>query len=123
VLLNGYLDLGKGWGVTPYVRAGVGLAHNRLHGYWPQVTCITAVCSAIFTWERVMNPPGSKNSLAWALMAGAAVDLRSGFKLDLGDHLVRVGDSKTELDAAGFGFKLKPLDAHEACVGVRYMID
>jgi hypothetical protein len=24
---------------------------------------------------------------------------------------------------AGFGFKLKPLDAHEARIGVRYMID
>jgi opacity protein-like surface antigen len=56
-------------------------------------------------------------------MAGAAVDLGSGFKLDLGYRFVRIGDAKTELDTAGFGFKLKPLDAHEARIGVRYMID
>ena len=123
VLLNGYVDLGKWFGITPYVGAGVGLAHNRLHDYWSQVTCLTVVCSAVFSQDRVRHQPGSKNSLAWALMAGAAVDLGMGFKLDLGYRFVRIGDAKTELDTAGFGFKLKPLDAHEARIGVRYMID
>jgi opacity protein-like surface antigen len=122
-LLNGYVDLGKWSGVTPYVGAGVGLAHNRLHSYWSQVTCITAVCSAVYTSDRTMHPPGSKNSLAWALMAGAAIDIGSGFKLDLGYRYLRIGDTKTELDTGGFGFKVKPLDAHEARIGVRYMID
>jgi opacity protein-like surface antigen len=122
-LLNGYVDLGKWFGVTPYVGAGVGLAHNRLHDYWSQVTCLTAVCSAAFSQDRVMNQPGSKNNLAWALMAGAAVDIGSGFKLDLGYRYLHIGDARTQLDAGGFGFKLKPLDAHEARIGVRYMID
>lgn len=123
VLLNGYIDLGSWSGVTPYVGAGIGWAHNRLHSYWSQVTCLTPVCSAAFSQARVMNPPGTKNNLAWALMAGAAVDVGSGFKLDLGYRYVRIGEAKTELDAAGFGFKLKPVDAHEARIGVRYMID
>jgi opacity protein-like surface antigen len=56
-------------------------------------------------------------------MAGAAVDIGMGLKLDLGYRYLRVGESKTELDSAGFGFKTKPLDAHEARIGVRYMID
>jgi opacity protein-like surface antigen len=123
LFLNGYIDLGKWWGVTPYVGAGIGVAHNRLHDYWSQVTCLTAVCSAVFTSARAMHPPGIENSLAWALMAGAAVDLGSGFKLDLGYRFVRMGDVQTDLDSGGFGFKLKPLDAHEARIGVRYMID
>jgi hypothetical protein len=34
-----------------------------------------------------------------------------------------MGSFKTSALAGGFGFKTKPLDAHEARIGVRYMID
>jgi opacity protein-like surface antigen len=122
-LLNGYFDLGNWYGVTPYVGAGVGAAHNRFHSYWSQVTCLTPVCTAAFSTARVANPSGTKTNLAWALTAGAAVDIAQNLKLDLGYRFVRIGDGKTELDIAGFGFKVKPLDAHEARIGVRYMID
>jgi opacity protein-like surface antigen len=123
VLLNGYLDLGNWSGVTPYVGAGIGFAHNNLNSYWSQITCLTVTCSSAFSQARVPHETGSKNNLAWALMAGAAVDIGMGLKLDLGYRYLRVGESKTELDSAGFGFKTKPLDAHEARIGVRYMID
>jgi opacity protein-like surface antigen len=84
---------------------------------------LTPVCSAAFSQARVAHESGSKNNLAWALMAGAAVDIGAGLKLDLGYRYVRIGESRTELDSDGFGFKIKPLDAHEARIGVRYMID
>ena len=119
LLLNGYADLGNWSGITPYVGAGIGLAHNRLHSYWSQVTCKTALCANAFSQARVSNPPGSKNDLAWALMAGVG----AGLKLDLGYRYVRIGDAQTELDNAGFGFRMQPLDSHEARIGVRYMID
>ena len=122
-LLNGYLDLGNWYGITPYVGAGIGVAHNRFHSYWSQVTCLTPVCTAAFSQARVMHEQGNKNNLAWALMAGAAIDLGSGFKVDLGYRYTRIGDAQTELDIAGFGFKVKPLDSHEVRAGVRYMID
>jgi opacity protein-like surface antigen len=84
---------------------------------------LTPVCFASFSTARVPHEAGAKTNFAWALMAGAAVDIAPNFKLDVGYRFVRIGDGKTELDAAGFGFKVKPLDAHEARVGVRYMID
>ena len=35
-LVNGYVDLGTWWGITPYVGAGVGLASNTLSGMTDQ---------------------------------------------------------------------------------------
>jgi opacity protein-like surface antigen len=64
VLLNGYIDLGNWSGVTPYVGAGIGYAHNNLSSYSSQITCLTPVCSAAFSQARVAHESGSKNNLA-----------------------------------------------------------
>jgi len=123
VLLNGYFDLGNWSGITPYVGAGIGFANNDLSSYSSKVSCLTVTCSSAFSQAAVAHEGGTKTNLAWALMAGAAVDIGKGLKLDLGYRYLRVGENKTDLDNAGFGFKLQPLDAHEARIGVRYMID
>lgn len=122
-LVNAYVDLGRWHGITPYIGAGVGVAHNMLHSYTSRVTCITDLCRANFTGESVPHPAGAKNSLAYAVMAGAAVDVGSGFKVDVGYRYLSMGESQTKLDTDGFGIKLKPLDMHEVRVGLRYMID
>jgi opacity protein-like surface antigen len=57
------------------------------------------------------------------LMAGAAIDITSGLKLDLGYRYVNLGEARTRLDQFGVGTKLKAIDSHEVRVGVRYMID
>lgn len=122
-LVNAYIDLGRWSGITPYIGAGVGVAHNLLHGYSSRVTCFTDLCRASFSGQSVPHPGGAKNSLAYAVMAGAAFDIGLGFKIDAGYRYLSMGASQTKLDADGFGIKLKPLDAHEVRVGLRYMID
>lgn len=122
-LVNGYIDLGSWWGLTPYVGGGIGVAHNNLHEYSSQVTCITDLCRTNYSQDRVPMPGGKKTNFAWALMAGTAIDLGMGFKLDVGYRYIQLGENQTKLDSGGYGFKSKPLDAHEARVGIRYMID
>ncbi len=122
-LVNAYVDLGTWSGITPYVGAGVGVAHNLLHSYSSRVTCFTDFCRKSFSGQSVPHPAGEKNSLAYAFMAGAAFDVGLGFKIDAGYRYLRMGESQTKLDTDGFGIKLKPLDAHEVRVGLRYMID
>jgi len=122
-LVNAYIDLGRWSGITPYIGAGVGVAHNLLHSYSSRVTCFTDLCRANFSGANVPHPSGEKNSLAYAFMAGAAFDVGLGFKIDAGYRYLNIGESQTKLDAAGFGIKLKPLEAHEVRVGLRYMID
>jgi opacity protein-like surface antigen len=134
VLLNGYLDVGKWWGVAPYVGAGVGFAQNRFRDYYSETTCVTSTCGddptrpgfvpyTLGPQGKVYRPKSSDYNLAWALMAGVAVDVGYGFKLDLGYRYVNLGEAKTKLDAYGFGTKLKPIEAQEVRLGVRYMID
>jgi opacity protein-like surface antigen len=129
-LLNGYLDLGHWWGVTPYVGAGVGFARNKLHDYTTEVTCLVPSCGLGpgFNFPTggqgaVPQRSGWTTDLAWALMAGVAVNVGHGFKLDLGYRYVNLGPAKNQLDAFGIGTKLKSIEAHEARVGFRYMID
>lgn len=129
-LLNGYLDLGRWGGVTPYVGAGVGFARNKFHDYTAEITCVLPTCGgglgAFFPLGpqgKVPHGSGWTTDLAWALMAGVAVDTGAGFKLDLGYRYVNLGPAKNQLDAFGIGTKLKSIEAHEARVGFRYMID
>ena len=96
VLLNGYFDLGNWSGITPYVGAGIGFANNDLSSYSSKVSCLTVTCSSAFSQAAVAHERGTKTNLAWALMAGAAVDIGDGLKLDLGYRYLRVGENKTE---------------------------
>jgi opacity protein-like surface antigen len=130
-LANGYIDLGNWSGITPYIGAGVGAAQTRLRDYNGQVTCLTTTCGdtsgATYAIgpQPTLSPLPSKTTytLAWALMAGAAVDIASGVKLDLGYRYVNLGEARTRFDQFGVGTKLKAIDSHEVRLGVRYMID
>ena len=134
VLLNGYLDLGNWGGITPYVGGGVGFASNSFDNYYSETTCFNVVCGdnpdrvgfvpyQIGAQGKVYRPNSTNIDFAWALMAGAAVDVGSGFKVDLGYRYVNMGEARTKFDIYGFGTKLKEVEAHEFRVGLRYMID
>jgi opacity protein-like surface antigen len=115
-MLNGYVDLGTWSGITPYLGAGLGLASNRLNN----VTRLTYVGGALV--DRTIVETHTTNNLAWALMAGAAIDVGSGFKVDIGYRYIHLGDVQTRWDAAA-GIRTNALRAHEVRVGARYMID
>jgi len=115
-MLNGYVDLGTWSGITPYLGAGLGLASNRLN----DVTRLTYVGGALV--DRSVLATRTSNNLAWALMAGAAVNVGSGFAVDLGYRYIHLGDVRTGWDAAA-GIRTNDLRAHEVRVGARYMID
>jgi opacity protein-like surface antigen len=116
-LLNGYIDLGTWSGITPYVGAGVGAASNRF-------TNVTREISLDNTFVgRIDLPRYTSANFAWALMAGVAADLGSGFKIDLGYRYTRLGDAHTRLDGLQAGIRTKDMDAHEFRIGARYMIE
>lgn len=108
-LANAYLDLGTWSGFTPYVGAGLGYSWNTVSGL------------------RVGGiDPGVRDrtvgSLAWALMAGVAVDAGHGFAIDLGYRYVDLGRARTAATPAGYG-EVRRLSAHEARVGIRWSLD
>lgn len=61
-MINGYVDLGTWWGVTPYVGAGVGAAYNHMD-----------FLAGDSSWN-----------FAWAGMVGAAYHLSSNLSVDFG---------------------------------------
>jgi len=116
-LLNGYVDFGTFAGITPYVGAGIGVAGNRLTNISRE-----AYVAGLPAGSAVLQPHTTYN-LAWALMAGTAVNLGSGFALDLGYRYIHLGDARTKIDGPGDGISTDAIRAHEFRVGARYMID
>lgn len=131
LLLNGYIDLGTWSGITPYVGAGIGVAQNRFGSYSAQVVCLTAACGdttpgasyPLGPQARTYVPSGTRTNLAWALMAGASMELMPGVLVDAGYRYVSLGEARTRLDSFGVGTRTKDLSAHEVRLGIRYVID
>ena len=101
-LANIYADLGTWNGFTPYIGAGIGVGYVALDNIQVLGTDIG---------------DASGFGVAWALMAGVAVQLNDNLQIDIGYRYislnsVSLGDVP-DLDQ----------DAHEIRVGARYLID
>lgn len=116
LLMNGYLDFRPLMGFTPYVGAGIGMAHNVLSRH--VVTTFDAA-TGLETAERF--PGGDSFNFAWALMAGVGYQLSNNFTLDLGYRYVSLGDVKTRSYGDGTGVDVESIGAHEVRLGVRYV--
>jgi opacity protein-like surface antigen len=113
LMLNAYADLGTYKGLTPYLGAGIGVAHNILSDY-------TRTDGALGTVERLGGE--DDYDLAWALMAGVGYKLSNNFTLDLGYRYVSLGDVKTRGYDSGAGADVESIGSHEVRLGVRYAL-
>ncbi|WP_417687000.1 outer membrane protein [Roseibium sp.] len=118
VMLNGYVDIGTWYNITPYVGAGVGASYVTASG------------------ANFVNPDGSSQSyggsystwnFAWALHAGAEYAVTPNWSIDAGYSYKDLGTAKT-VRYAGVGSgqtraKNEDLTAHEFRLGVRYSFD
>jgi opacity protein-like surface antigen len=105
-LLNGYVDIGTWYGVTPFVGAGVGFANNTLSGVTDQGFACQFGCSPAGGYLSDQ----SKTSLAWALMAGLDFNVTQNLKLELGYRFLDYGKLQSGIShcfngtGAGGGF-------------------
>jgi opacity protein-like surface antigen len=112
-MLNGYVDIGTWYNITPYVGAGLGASYvsaNDINFRNPDGTTGT-------------YPSGSKWNLAWALMAGASYDLTPNWSLDAGYRYLNIGSGRSgTFTTAGqtSHIKYEDLSAHEFRLGARY---
>ncbi len=106
-LANVYYEFAPHWRFSPYVGAGIGLAHHELR----QPTNATVI--------NIENRDAT--ALAGALMAGVSVSLGNGWLLDVGYRYLYLGDAKmTYAVAAGDPtLKIKDLAAHQLRLGLR----
>jgi opacity protein-like surface antigen len=118
LLANAYVDLGTWSGLTPYIGAGIGGGGSRAESYVGTNYTAAGVLvnqRAFFAKER--------NTLAWALMGGVAVEVGHGFSLDFGYRYLSLGDYRSQVDVLGRDVRFKDNKTHEVRVGLRYMID
>lgn len=136
-LVNGYVDLGTFMGITPYVGAGVGIAHNRVTGLTDNGFVYNAVNggpAAGFPTGGYWND-GKKTNFAWALMAGLGYQVNEKLKLELGYRYMNLGkmtsgSSRCFNGAGGNGgfancdFRLSAtkLESHDVRIGMRWML-
>lgn len=87
-LVNGYVDVGTWYGVTPYIGAGAGVARNTFSGITDNgIACGGAGCSPAGGF--LAN--GTQTNFAWALMAGLGFNVTQNLKLDLGYRYLNMG--------------------------------
>jgi opacity protein-like surface antigen len=110
VLVNGYLDLGTWYRVSPYIGAGAGVAYARVTDYMGPAPPLTGD-----TGKKQWN-------FAFAGMAGVAFPISHNLMIDVGYRYLNIGDVKTGNDAFG-AMTFKNVAAHEARVGLRWSFD
>lgn len=88
-LVNGYVDIGTWYGITPFVGAGVGFASNRLSGLTDTGFAYPGNGAGFPTGGY--SGDATKTSFAWALMAGLDFDVTQSLKLELGYRFLDYG--------------------------------
>jgi len=119
-MVNGYLDLGTWYGITPFVGAGIGFSRNTIHDFTD--TSVTAQ-SVAFGKTR------SKNSFAWALHAGLSYQVTPNFAVELAYRYLNMGSGHTGDPIAADGTnlvynptKFHNLTSNDIKLGVRWML-
>ncbi len=128
-LANAYIDLGTFAGITPYIGAGIGFAHNRLGATTVAGVSCPPGCGAPAPTSEMITP-GSKTNLAWGLMAGLSYDVTRNAKLELGYRYLNTGgitSGTTGLFGCNCSAATNPLvsdkvTSHDLRIGMRWML-
>jgi opacity protein-like surface antigen len=125
-LANGYYDFGTWKNITPYVGAGVGFSYNTIYGF---------VDNNVPAAGQGFAPTGHEWNFAWALHAGASMQVTDNLALDLGYSFVSLGDAQTgefQNSNPAFGctvgvdctpMKFKGIYSHDIKLGLRWAFD
>lgn len=122
-LANAYFDLGTWYGVTPFVGAGVGVAHHMFGS-------VTDQGLGKYVGGFGYGGAQDKTNLAWALHAGLGYAVSPNLKLELGYRYLNMGDARTGVvgcQPACAGnlktvYKVTELESHDFKIGMRWML-
>jgi opacity protein-like surface antigen len=122
-LLNGYVDLGTWYNVTPFVGAGVGFSRNTITNFGDFSTCVdtTTGCSGSDAYAG----DASKWNFAWALHAGLAYRVTKNFTVELAYRYLDLGNATTDTAFTIAGtpfppFEFRHLTSHDVKLGLRF---
>ena len=132
-LLNAYYDVFTWRGFTPYVGAGIGIAHNSMSDF--TTASSSSFIDAATGAETIQLTNGtaqsnSQSTLAWALMAGTSYDISPSAKLDLGYRYINLGSGLATATGpidclcgtTGSPLELSDLHASEVRIGILWQL-
>jgi opacity protein-like surface antigen len=118
-LANAYFDLCNCGNLTPFVGAGAGFAHHRMHG-------ITDFDPSDFGGGG-HAADGTNTSFAWAVQAGLGYQITPHLTLEMAYRYLNMGDARSGgLNClpngcqTGGAFELKNISAQEVKLGMRW---
>lgn len=116
LMANGYYDLMKVSGITPYIGAGIGVARVDSGTATRDISGL-----ATYTFGGSM-----RYALSAAAMAGFSIDIGHGLQADFGYRLAWVDRSRTGLESTGTligPIKVDDSLSHQFRVGLRYYVN
>jgi opacity protein-like surface antigen len=127
-MVNGYVDLGTWWCMTPFIGAGVGTSRNTISGFRDDGIFNTGAGQAI---SSTFAGNGSKWNFAWALHAGVGYAVTRNVTVELAYRYMNLGDGITgatnSFDGVtvvnGSGFTVKSITSNDIKLGVRWQFD
>ena len=126
-LANAYFDLGTWYGITPFIGAGVGVAHHMASG-------VSDVGLGGYSGGIGIAKATDSTNLAWALHAGLGYFVSPNLKLELAYRYLNMGDAKVgtivcQGGAASCGtpvlqtsYKLRDIESHDFKLGMRWLL-
>jgi len=94
-LLNGYVDLGTWWNITPFIGAGVGFSRNTISNFGDISVCVNSNSCAGFGGSDAFGGTASKWNFAWALHAGLAYQVYRNVTLELAYRYIDLGNAQS----------------------------
>lgn len=128
-LLNGYVDLGTWYNLTPFVGAGIGVSRNTISNFGDISACINTLSCAANGGSDAFAPDASKWNFAWALHAGLAYRVSKNLTVELAYRYIDLGDAETGIAtnfdrSQEFGlFHFQHLTSHDVKLGLRFNLD
>lgn len=125
-MLNGYVDLGTWYGLTPFIGGGIGMSYNTIHDFRDTCTTVSVCTGGSVATAQDM----SKWNFAWAVHAGVAYKVTNNFTVELAYRYLSLGDAITGDLVAYDGTNLRnnPMEfrnitSHDFRLGVRWLLD
>ena len=126
-LLNGYVDLGTWYKVTPFIGAGVGTSYNTISNFGDFSTCVN---SAACTGSDAYAGSNGKWQFAWALYAGLGYQITRDVTVELAYRYLDLGDAQsgdvyqfTGLSTFYNPQEFRGLTSHDLKLGLRMNFD
>jgi opacity protein-like surface antigen len=127
VMVNGYIDLGTWWCVTPFVGAGIGASYNRISGFRDDGVIYNG---GLLNNSVTYAADAGKWNFAWALHAGLGYQVTPNVTIELGYSYMNLGDATTGANSnfAGgatpqFPWTMRGITSNDFTLGVRWNLD